>query len=287
MNEITQFLVEKFDERPIVYQRIYTQICKSVNAGLVLSQLVYWASVMKWKEFYKIDRELREDIGLTKAEFATAKKIIKSMPFIKVKPKKKLSKTHYKINRKKLTEAISSFLGNRKPVIRTPSIKLSGILESSYQESCQPVTRNHDNSYTKIKTQITEHSSDIQNENISRKQKGGFMEQLKFSEEDVETAKFIFSRIKTVHPGFKKPDLNSWANQIRLMLERDGHNRENIKILFTWANNDHFWQSIILSPSKLRKQWDTLEIKRLSNNNGKRYRTQAEINTPRNGEVIV
>ncbi|MGS1814239.1 hypothetical protein GHV20_004705 [Klebsiella oxytoca] len=33
--------------------------------------------------------------------------------------------------------------------------------------------------------------------------------------------------------------------------------------MFKWANEDDFWQKNILSPSKLRKQWDQLMTKRL------------------------
>ena len=83
----------------------------------------------------------------------------------------------------------------------------------------------------------------------------------KFSNEDFTAAEYIFSKITQLKPNFKKPNLNSWADQVRLLRERDKKTHREICELFRWANNDSFWQSNILSPKKLRDKWDELEIK--------------------------
>jgi len=62
------------------------------------------------------------------------------------------------------------------------------------------------------------------------------------------------------------------------MRERDGRTQEGIKSLFTWANENNFWRSNILSPGKLREKWDQLSIQRNSNGNGSGYKTQADLN---------
>ena len=54
----------------------------------------------------------------------------------------------------------------------------------------------------------------------------------------------------------------TWANEIRLMRERDSRPVEAIRALFAWSQQHTFWQSNILSPSKLRKQWPTLAAQR-------------------------
>lgn len=75
-------------------------------------------------------------------------------------------------------------------------------------------------------------------------------------------AQEIFSLIQKLNPKHKQPNFTNWANDIRLMVERDGRTLDEIKSLFEWANDHHFWKSNILSPAKLRKQWDTLIIQR-------------------------
>ena len=95
-------------------------------------------------------------------------------------------------------------------------------------------------------------------------------EKLKFSEDDRKTAEYIFTKILNLNPNTKRPNLDKWANCIRLMREVDKHSPREICELFAWANSDTFWRVNILSPDKLRKQWDTLTTKRLNGDgNGK------------------
>ena len=110
-----------------------------------------------------------------------------------------------------------------------------------------------------------------------------------FSEEDMKTAVFIFDKILSVHPSLKKPNLESWSSDIRLICERDGRTHENIRSLFTWANNHQFWKGNILSPAKLRKQWDTLEIQKSSNGNSRGASSESPFDDPetkRNNELV-
>lgn len=80
----------------------------------------------------------------------------------------------------------------------------------------------------------------------------------KFSADDLSLAEFIFSKVIEAAPKTKKPDLNLWANTIRLMRVRDNLNHSEIREVFTWANADEFWSTNILSPEKLRKQFAKL-----------------------------
>jgi hypothetical protein len=110
-----------------------------------------------------------------------------------------------------------------------------------------------------------------------------------FTQEDKDTATFILGKIQNIQPGFKEPSLETWANDIRLIREKDGRALEEIRSLFAWANNHHFWKGNILSPAKLRKQWDALEIQKKSNGNGNGngYRSQADINSASTGQVVI
>lgn len=92
----------------------------------------------------------------------------------------------------------------------------------------------------------------------------------KFSEEDMETAKHIWDRIQTMNPNHKKPNLESWANDCRLMREQDNRGSPEARLLFDWANAHEFWKPNILSPAKLRKHFDKLEIQKANDEKPKK-----------------
>ena len=83
-----------------------------------------------------------------------------------------------------------------------------------------------------------------------------------FTEEDSRLAVWIFDQILLLNPKHKKPNFDTWADEIRLMRERDNHTHREIAELFKWANRDDFWKTNILSPKTLRKQWDKLTIQK-------------------------
>ena len=82
------------------------------------------------------------------------------------------------------------------------------------------------------------------------------------SAEDLETAKWISSRVKLINPTCKAPDMTSWSNTVRLMRQIDNRSHQEICALYDWASKHHFWQTNILSPESLRKQWDKLKMQR-------------------------
>lgn len=83
-----------------------------------------------------------------------------------------------------------------------------------------------------------------------------------FTEMDLAMAKEMFARIQKLNPNHKQPNFEAWANDIRLLGERDGKSYPEIIELFEWANQDRFWQANILSPRKLREKWDVLVLQR-------------------------
>lgn len=80
----------------------------------------------------------------------------------------------------------------------------------------------------------------------------------KYSDLDMATAIFMWGGIKALDIGDKEPNLEKWADVVRLMRERDDRSHGDINELFKWANNDPFWSSNIRSPAKLREKWPTL-----------------------------
>ena len=87
----------------------------------------------------------------------------------------------------------------------------------------------------------------------------------KYSEQDYSLAEWIYSLVLITAPKSKTPNLDKWANTIRVMVNTDGHTHREIAEVFRWANSDHFWNTNILSPEKLRKQFAKLHAQVINN----------------------
>jgi hypothetical protein len=75
---------------------------------------------------------------------------------------------------------------------------------------------------------------------------------------------YFFERILENNPEHKKPNLQTWSEDIRKMMEIDKRTEEQIKYLMKWVQQNDFEMANVLSPSKLRKRYDqlVLEVKR-------------------------
>jgi len=91
-----------------------------------------------------------------------------------------------------------------------------------------------------------------------RTQRVSQSKKLRFSDDDFALAEEILRGVRQVVPTLRAPRLDSWAHQVRLMRDRDQRTTEQILKVFRWANSDNFWRANILSPEKLRKQFDVL-----------------------------
>lgn len=132
-------------------------------------------------------------------------------------------------------------------------------VHSSSEESSLSVVK-------KVHTQNNNINNTTKNNNTSSSEKI-FQTRTKakknvFSDDDLKAAEWIFHLIRKLNPSFKEPKIESWANDIRLMRERDNRTHKDICELFKWANQDRFWSVNILSPATLRAKWDQLSMKR-------------------------
>lgn len=105
------------------------------------------------------------------------------------------------------------------------------------------------------------HATDIEEDKEIDKEKNKKTSCQKFSTSDLENAKLLFELMLLNNPSAKEPNFDKWANDFRLMRERDNRTDEAIKYLINWTQKDDFWSTNILSPAKLRKQFDTLVVK--------------------------
>lgn len=79
--------------------------------------------------------------------------------------------------------------------------------------------------------------------------------------EEYQLSSLLLDLILERRNSFKKPDLQKWAKEIDLMIQSDGRTPGEIQQLIEWCQQDAFWQNNILSPRKLRKQFDQLALK--------------------------
>lgn len=121
-------------------------------------------------------------------------------------------------------------------------------------------------------TRTTGYTSDVKpattkEKDILNKNKRSSCRQ-KFSDDDLRLAEWIRDLLasKSLISNPDKKNMNTWAEDVRKMRALDHRTHRQIAELLSWASSDPFWQGNILSPKKLRTQWDQLTIKRgLSN----------------------
>jgi hypothetical protein len=80
--------------------------------------------------------------------------------------------------------------------------------------------------------------------------------------DDEKCARWLFGRILANNASARPPNFDLWADEVRLLRERDKRTHVEICELFQWAQADTFWRPNILSPTKLRDKWDQLTMKR-------------------------
>lgn len=66
--------------------------------------------------------------------------------------------------------------------------------------------------------------------------------------------------IRVNNPNFKEPNIQKWAKDFDSIIRIDKRDLTEIERVISWSQQDNFWKSNILSPSKLRDKYDTLYI---------------------------
>jgi len=92
----------------------------------------------------------------------------------------------------------------------------------------------------------------------------------KFSPDDMLFAEGMYKSILRVAPKTRSPNLEKWANTIRLMRQADSLSHEEIAAVFRYANKHSFWAANILSPDKLREKFAALDAQMRGESHEKR-----------------
>lgn len=78
----------------------------------------------------------------------------------------------------------------------------------------------------------------------------------------------------------KEPDLDKWANTIRLTIESDKRTGKEVQDMIVWATSNDFWSGVILSATSLRKHFD----KMLAQKNKRKQQSVSDEELPETGE---
>lgn len=131
---------------------------------------------------------------------------------------------------------------------------------SDYQSSDKPMTsqrQSNDKPMTTYKNDKND-KNDKNNNIVSKKSKKRI-----YPDEDPnkKLAILLFKKISQ-NQNIKKPDLDNWANTIRLMIEADKRHGKEVQDMIVWATQDDFWKSVVLSASSLRRNFDKLNAQK-------------------------
>lgn len=116
--------------------------------------------------------------------------------------------------------------------------------EENFQDNTTPIN-NTNNKVKKTRKQVYEDSSDY-----------------------MKLAKMLYEKI-LLNNEIDPPVFQNWANDIRLMIEKDKRSIDDVMRMIAFSQKDKFWQNNILSPAKLRKQFITLKAQAKSKSESK------------------
>lgn len=72
---------------------------------------------------------------------------------------------------------------------------------------------------------------------------------------------FMHKEILKNNAKYKQPNIQSWSNTFRLLIERDKRDISEVSKLIRWVQQDDFEMVNVLSPTKLRARYDNLAMK--------------------------
>lgn len=223
-------------------------------------QIALWHALLdvnnksKWQEWFTVANiALQLHSGLSESGIKAARNKLKQLGLIDFKPRgTKATAYHLKSLTNQESDEDSVTPSNRDSSgisVGVSSVVGTGVSNGS---SSALVKRNE----TKRNETITSDKS----KTTSHKSKRTYAE----NSTEYKLAMYLFDKIKQNNPDHK--DLTSsqkqtWADHIRLMIERDKRTPKQIHNMIDWCQSDDFWKLNILSTAKLRKQYDKMAPK--------------------------
>jgi hypothetical protein len=284
---------------PVPYLDFFAGDQQAHALGAVLNQLVFWSGKSTRDDdwFYKEHSALAEEIrGVSEDQIQRLvnKICTRWLPGVVEKSQKQVNgtkKTHYRINGDALIARLfsktldSAESRNGKREVAEPIPQIHGTHSAESQPGKREVAEPYlyTDQYTDHHKQIINPSRPVAAQPDENLSPDDFHERhpdaVVYSPanrqwgtaEDLRCAEWIHRQIVKLYEQAaesdgevtlpREPNWAAWANDIRLMRQRDGRSHRQICEMFGRANRDTFWRRNVLSPAKLREKWDELALK--------------------------
>lgn len=247
------------NEPPLqVLPTLATQI--GLNNAIVLQQVHYWLRVSnndrdghKW--VYKTVEEWHSEFPFWSKR--TLERIIQSLEELEILVagnynKLKMDRTKwYRINYESLNKQHDN-ANRQNDGMDTDK------MTRTIPPNCQIGNRQSDvNVSDKMTVPITREYTETTTENTQKKNNS---RKRVYDESSVhyQLAYRLYQKILEDDASFKQPNMDTWADSIRLMMEQDERTEKQIVYLIDWSQANSFWKSNILSTKKLREKATTL-----------------------------
>ena len=219
-------LVSEFSgqKNSVTIPRIYIKLCGGdFTTAAVLSQLVFWSSKGKrsdgyfWKSYEDIANELCED-EITVEQVRYAVKKLKTLLcdcfFVEVRRANGITTNHYRFDQLIFLEKLQDLKQKKSPDTVNGKIpnrenSRSGMGKFLIGKIPVPIT---DTNHILTTDPNSTSGKDFPPAKTGKK--------FVYTDDDLRAANWIFGLIKNLSPNVKTPAFENWANEIRLMRER-------------------------------------------------------------------
>jgi hypothetical protein len=86
----------------------------------------------------------------------------------------------------------------------------------------------------------------------------------------------LFAKILENNPKAKRPNMQTWCRDMDRLVRIDKRDPDDVEAVIIWCQQDQFWYKNILSPAKLRKQFDRLMLNMRESPRGYSFDKEAE-----------
>ncbi|MCX67271.1 hypothetical protein DXP70_08165 [Listeria monocytogenes] len=121
-------------------------------------------------------------------------------------------------------------------------------------------TERQKNSHRTATEQPQNNNKNVKNEKNDKKDNN--TRRNKFDDTHLSLANLLNNLIHQNNEEAKQPNIESWANDLRIMIEQDKRDPEKVKNAIIWSQKDDFWSGVVLSPKSLRKNYDKMAAQR-------------------------
>ena len=155
-NQLNKTFFQVMNTKPITFNPAYAELCghdrvsnltgkiyreRDQGAGILLSQLAYWYSAMKSKEFYKYDEELIEECGANRYSYGRDKARLIELGFVTYTRKSLPCKGYWIVHENAIMAAISAYwpvsLNSGQPVSLNSGQHISSLSQSTSESTSE------------------------------------------------------------------------------------------------------------------------------------------------------